>query len=492
MEKRKYGLFIGGDWVEAESGETFVSAFPATGEVVAELAKAGEADVDRAVKAARTAFEDGKWPKLSATERGRLLRKVAQGIQDRLEEFARLETLDTGKPIRDSLRIDIPMVVDVFDYYGGLADKIMGETIPVPGNFLDFTLREPVGVAGLIVPWNYPLFLASWKIAPALAAGCTVVVKPASLTPQTVLELANVMNEVGVPPGVYNVITGPGSEVGAALVEHPGVDKVALTGETQTGKLVMEMASKGVKSISLELGGKSPNIVFEDASMDEAVRGALFGIFMNQGEVCCAGSRLLLQESIKEEFLGKLVEMARGIRLGHPLERETQFGPLVSQEQLEKVEGYVESGLEEGAQLLTGGKRPQGEAFSKGFYYEPTVFSEVKPHMKIAQEEIFGPVLSVITFKDEKEAISIANDTIYGLAAGIWTRDVKRAFRVAKAIKAGNIWINTYNMLPPQAPFGGYKMSGIGRELGIHVISLYTEVKNIMVYLGKGGVKWFG
>ena len=485
-------LFINGEFVDSAGETTLESINPANSEVIAKVAEAREADIDKAVQAARRAFEEGSWPKMSATDRGRLLRRIADLIQEGRGELARLETMDVGKPIRDSSRVDLPLVVDCFEYFAGMADKVMGETIPVPGKFLNFTLREPVGVVGQIIPWNYPLLMAAWKMAPALAAGCTVVLKPAEQTPVTALELAKICQEAEVPPGVVNICPGFGEPAGAALASHPDVDKVAFTGSTAVGKLIMEMGAKNVKRVSLELGGKSPNIVLDDADLEEAVPGALFAIFLNSGQVCAAGSRLFVHEKIYDTFMERFLEGAKNIKLGDPLDKETQLGPLVSAEQLEKVETYVQIGQEEGAKLVLGGKRPDNPALAKGFYFEPTVFVDVDYRMRIAQEEIFGPVVVVIRFSDDRELIKMANSTIYGLAAGIWTTNVKRAVNLAKAIKAGNIWVNTYNMIPNQAPFGGFKQSGVGREMSRHVMDLYTEVKNVMVYLGKGGVRWFG
>jgi len=485
-------LFINGEFVDSAGETTLESINPANSEVIAKVAEAREADIDKAVQAARRAFEEGSWPKMSATDRGRLLRRIADLIQEGRGELARLETMDVGKPIRDSSRVDLPLVVDCFEYFAGMADKVMGETIPVPGKFLNFTLREPVGVVGQIIPWNYPLLMAAWKMAPALAAGCTVVLKPAEQTPITALELAKICQEAEVPPGVVNICPGFGEPAGAALASHPDVDKVAFTGSTAVGKLIMEMGAKNVKRVSLELGGKSPNIVLDDADLEEAVPGALFAIFLNSGQVCAAGSRLFVHEKIYDTFMERFLEGAKNIKLGDPLDKETQLGPMVSAEQLEKVETYVQIGQEEGAKLVLGGKRPDNPALAKGFYFEPTVFVDVDYRMRIAQEEIFGPVVVVIRFSDDRELIKMANSTIYGLAAGIWTTNVKRAVNLAKAIKAGNIWVNTYNMIPNQAPFGGFKQSGVGREMSRHVMDLYTEVKNVMVYLGKGGVRWFG
>lgn len=484
MSILKYQLFIGGGWVDAVSGKTFKSYNPATGEVLAEVAEAGPADIDRAVAAARRAFDQGPWHGMIASERGRIIYRIGELLRERAEELARLETMDNGRPIGEIRAVDVPRAIDCFEYYAGLATKIMGETIPLPGNFLDFTLREPIGVVGQIIPWNFPLLMAAWKVAPALAAGCTVILKPSRQTSCTALELARIGQEAGLPDGVLNVCPGPGQTAGVALASHPDVDKVAFTGETATGREIMRMASGNIKDISLELGGKSPNIVFDDADFDLALARTLRGIFFAQGHNCSAGSRLLLQEGVYDLFLERLVERAQAIQVGDPLKDDTQMGAINSKEQLEKVERYVQIGLDEGARLLCGGKRPDDPWLSKGCFYLPTIFADVDNRMRIAQEEIFGPVLAVIRFKDDDEAIRIANDVIYGLAAAVWTRDINRAIYMAKRIRAGYIWVNAYGGVYNEAPFGGYKQSGIGRELGVHAMELYTQVKNVSVYLG--------
>ena len=489
---QKYQLFIDGQWVDAESGKTFVTPNPATGETLAEVAEADKADIDKAVAAARRAF-DGKWSKLSARDRGRLLYKLSQLIEQKSAELAAIETADNGKPIKESLYVDIPQVVENFEYFAGWATKIEGETIPVPGKMFNYTLREPIGVCGQIIPWNFPLLMAAWKLAPALAAGNTVVLKPAEQTPVGAMELAKLIQEAGFPEGVVNIVPGYGETAGAALASHPGIDKIAFTGSTDVGKLIAKAAADNLTKVSLELGGKAPNIVFADSNLDQAVAGAMMGIFYNQGQVCCAGSRLFVEESVKDEFLSKLTEKADKIAVGDPMDKSTQMGPQVSEEQLNRIKGYVDIAREEGAAVVTGGTSPQLEgAFQKGYFFRPTIFSDVNNKMRVAQEEIFGPVVSVISFKDEDDLIKQANDTIYGLSAGIWTQDITRAHRFAREIKAGVVWINTYNMFNAASPFGGYKQSGYGREMGRHALDLYTQVKSVWVDLSGRPIGWFG
>ncbi|OLE50924.1 MAG: betaine-aldehyde dehydrogenase [Acidobacteria bacterium 13_1_20CM_3_53_8] len=491
-EPRKYQLFIDGKFVDAESGKTFATPNPATGEPLAEVAEADKADIEKAVAAARRAFE-GKWGRMSARERGRLLFKLAQLIEENAKELAELETADNGKPIRESLYIDLPQVVENFEYFAGFATKIEGETIPVSGQFLNYTLREPVGVCGQIIPWNFPLLMAAWKLAPALAAGNTVVLKPAEQTPVGAMELARLIQEAGFPDGVVNIVPGFGETAGAALASHPDIDKIAFTGSTEVGKLIAKAAADNLTKVSLELGGKAPNIVFADADIEQAVNGAMMGIFFNQGQVCCAGSRLFLDERVKDEFLEKFKEKAEKVKVGDPSDKATQMGPQVSSEQLERIKSYVGVARAEGATVFVGGESPVlDEKFQKGYFFQPTIFSEVKNQMRVAQEEIFGPVSCVITFKDEEDLIRQANETIYGLSAGIWTRDITRAHRFAREIKAGVVWINTYNMFNAASPFGGYKQSGYGREMGKHAIDLYTQVKSVWVDLSGKPIGWFG
>ena len=454
---------------------------PATEEVIATVASADKNDVDEAVKAARAAL-NGPWGKMSARERGRLVSKLADRLLEKADEVARLETLHNGKPIFESRQIEIPAAAECFEYYAGWADKIQGETIPVKGNYLTYTLREPVGVVAAIVPWNFPLLLASWKVAPALACGNTVIVKPATQTPLTALALADLANEAGIPPGVINVITGQGRDIGPAIVGHPGIDKIAFTGDTKTGKEIMRGAADTLKRITLELGGKSPNIVFADADLESAVRGATTGIFYGKGEVCAAGSRLLVDNRIKSEFLDKVVARTKKLVPGDPMDPKTRLGAISSKGQMESVLRYIDIARKEGATLVAGGNRTD-IGTGKGFFLEPTVFADVTPEMTIAREEIFGPVLAAIEFADVDEAIARANDSDYGLAAAVWTRDIKKAHYVAKRLKAGTVWVNTYNVYDTAAPFGGYKQSGFGREMGMHALEHYTQVKTVWVDL---------
>jgi acyl-CoA reductase-like NAD-dependent aldehyde dehydrogenase len=476
-------LFIGGEWVEAASGETFETINPTTGEPLARVAQGGEADVDRAVRSARLAFESGAWPVMDARKRGRLLHRIADVLEERADELARLETLDNGKPLKEARMIDIKESIDCFRYYAGWADKLAGDVIPVPGPYLNYTRREPVGVCGQIIPWNYPLQMAAWKVAPALACGNTVVLKPAEQTPLTALELARAAHDAGLPEGVLNVVTGFGETAGAALVRHPDVDKIAFTGSTEVGKIIQREAAGTLKKVSLELGGKSPNIVLADADLDAAVRGATMAIFYNTGQACTAGSRLLVEESVRDEFVEKLVKRAASYVPGDPLDPRTRLGPLVSREQLERVMGYIEKGKSEGADLVLGGTRGEVEG-KNGYFLNPTIFDRVTPEMTIAREEIFGPVLAITTFKDLDEAVELGNKTEYGLAAAVWTKDVKKAHRAAHALRAGTVWINMYHALDTGSPFGGYKQSGYGRELGRYALDLYTQVKSVWVNLG--------
>ncbi|HEU4926690.1 MAG TPA: aldehyde dehydrogenase family protein [Vicinamibacterales bacterium] len=481
MTKDSKRLFINNEWRPSSSGRTMPVVNPATEEVIAEVPSADRGDVDLAVAAARAALA-GPWSKLSARERGRLVRRLGERLMERADDVARLETLHNGKPISESRQIEIPAAAECFEYYGGWSDKVMGETIPVKGNHLTYTLREPVGVVAAIVPWNFPLLLAAWKIAPALACGNVVIVKPASQTPLTALALGELAMEAGFPPGVLNVVTGAGSIVGQALVEHPGIDKIAFTGDTSTGRSIMRGAADTLKKITLELGGKSPNIVLADADIDAAIRGATIGIFYGKGEVCAAGSRLLVDRSIKDEFLDKLAARAKKMVPGDPLDPKTRYGAISSRKQLDTVLRYIESGKTEGATLLAGGARAD-IGTGKGYFVQPTVFSDVKPSMTISREEIFGPVLAAIDFADLDEAIATANDTPYGLAAGVWTRDIKKAHYVARQLQAGTVWVNTYNVYDTAAPFGGYKQSGFGREMSAHALEHYTQVKSVWVDL---------
>ena len=473
-------LFIDGKWVDSVSGKTFDTLNPATEEVITSIAEGDKADIDLAVTAARKAFEDGPWRYFDARERGKILLKIMELIEKNTEELALLDTLDNGKPISETTNADLPLVTDCFLYYAGWADKIHGETIPVRGEYFNYTMREPVGVVGQIIPWNFPLLMAAWKIAPALACGNTVILKPAEQTPLTALRLGEICQEAGLPDGVLNIVPGYGPTAGAALAEHMDVDKIAFTGEYTTGRIIMQAASRNLKRISLELGGKSPNIVFADSDIDSAVAGAMTGIFFNQGEVCCAGSRLFLEKSIHEEFVEKLSNKAANMCVGDPEDVGTQMGAQVSKEQFDKILGYIDTGKQEGAKLVTGGERC-GE---RGYFIKPTVFDAVNNNMKIAREEIFGPVVSVISFNEISEVVKQGNMSIYGLAAAVWTRDINKAHRLARDLKAGTIWINTYNAFDAASPFGGFKQSGFGRELGVHALELYTQVKSVWINLG--------
>jgi len=476
----KTDLFINNEWRAATSGKRFPVENPATEEVLAEVSAGDAADVDNAVRAAKTCFESAAWRDLSARKRGRMLFKAADLLEARLDEVARLETAQNGKTLFES-KIEIGMTINTLRYYAGWADKIVGDTLPVEGPFFTYTLREPVGVVGAIVPWNFPLNIASWKFAPALAAGCTVVLKPASETPLTALLFAEIALEAGLPAGAFNVVTGGGSTAGAALVRHPDVDKISFTGSTEVGRQIMKMAADTNKRVTLELGGKSPNIIFADADLKAAVRGAQTGIFYGKGEVCAAGSRLLVEKSVHQQVVEQLAEGAKKMTPGDPLDKNTRLGALVSKKQQETVLSYIKKGVDEGAKLVAGGKaaKPNG----KGYYVEATVFDDVQPDMTIAREEIFGPVLAVLTFDDVEQGVKLANQTIYGLAAGIWTKDIQKAHRAAKAIRAGTVWINSYNFYDSGAPFGGFKASGFGRDLGREALDGYLETKTVWVAL---------
>ena len=473
-------LFINNEWRPAASGKRFPVENPATEEVIAAVALGDAADVDNAVLAARTCFESDAWRGLSARKRGRLLTKAADLLEARLDELARLETAHNGKTLFES-KVELTMTVNTLRYYGGWADKITGDTLPVDGPFFCYTLREPVGVVGAIVPWNFPLNIASWKFAPALAAGCTIVLKPASETPLTALAMAELMLEAGVPAGAFNVVPGGGSTAGAALVRHPDVDKISFTGSTEVGRQIMKMAADSNKRVTLELGGKSPNVIFADADISAAVKGAQTGIFYGKGEVCAAGSRLLVEDRVHDQVVEQLAAGARKITPGDPLDKNTRLGALVSRKQQESVLSYIKKGVDEGAALVAGGKavKPNG----KGYYVEATVFDGVTPEMTIAREEIFGPVLAVLTFKDFEDGVKLANRSMYGLAAGIWTKDIQKAHRAARAIRAGTVWINSYNFYDSGAPFGGFKASGFGRDLGRDALDGYLETKTVWVGL---------
>jgi aldehyde dehydrogenase (NAD+) len=474
-------LFIGGKWIDSASGKTFPTINPATGEVICQVAEGDKADVDKAVKAARKAFEDGSpWRKMNASDRGRVLHRLADLIEKNQEELAALETLDNGKPYRDSYNVDLPATIKCYRYYAGWADKIHGKTIPVEGRYFCYTRHEPVGVVGQIIPWNFPLLMQAWKWGPALATGCTIVLKPAEQTPLTALRVAALAQEAGVPDGVVNVVPGYGPTAGAAVSSHMDIDKVAFTGEYLTGQIVMEAAAKSnLKRVSLELGGKSPNVVFADADLDAAVDGAYLALFFNQGQCCCAGSRLFVEEKVHADFVQKLVKKAKSQKVGDPFDPNTTQGPQVSQEQFDRIMGYIDAGKKEGAKLMTGGKR----CGDRGYFIEPTVFDNVTDNMKIAKEEIFGPVMNVLKFKDVDEVIHRGNETFYGLAAAVWTKDITKAHRLANGLRAGTVWVNCYDVFDAAAPFGGFKMSGFGRELGEYALELYTEVKTVYVSL---------
>jgi betaine-aldehyde dehydrogenase len=482
-----YQMLIDGEWVAAAGGKTFDVMNPATAQVMAKAPEAGAADVDKAVKAARRAFAGG-WRDATAQERGRVLFRLAQKMRDELPRLAELETRNSGKPIVES-EYDLADVATCFEYYGGLATKIHGEVLPVPDNAVSLALREPLGVAGQIIPWNYPLLMAAWKIAPALCAGCSMVIKPAEQTPLTLLEFARFFEECGVPKGVVNVVTGFGA-TGAAIVAHADVDKIAFTGSLEVGKLIMKNAADSLKKVSLELGGKSPNIFFADADFEAAVDGALFGVFINQGEVCSAGSRVLVQRPIYKKMLDAMVAKAKTIKLGPGLERDTKMGPVVSREQLERVMRYQEIGKQE-AKLAVGGGRPAAKELQAGYYVEPTIFYDVDNSATIAREEIFGPVMSVIPFDDEAEALRIANDTPYGLAAAVWSRDIFKCFRMVRRLQAGIVWVNHMQPTYVEAPWGGYKMSGIGRELGPWGAEEYLQIKQVHINLGEAPIGWY-
>ncbi|MFO0837998.1 MAG: aldehyde dehydrogenase family protein [Phycisphaerae bacterium] len=473
-------LLINGEWQDAASGKTFETINPATEEVITRVAEGDSIDIDRAVAAARRAFDDGPWTKMSASERGRLIYKLADLIEANRKELAALETLDNGKPLGESTKADLPLTVACYRYFAGWADKVQGKTIPVNGPYFCYTRHEPVGVAAQIIPWNFPLLMQAWKLGPALAAGCTVVLKPAEQTPLTALRVGELLMEAGFPPGVVNIVPGFGPTAGQAAARHMDVDKVAFTGSTEVGHLVMKYAAESnLKRVTLELGGKSPNIVFADTDVDAAVEGAYFGLFFNQGQCCVAGSRLFVEERIHDEFAAKIVEKARGKRVGDPFARETAQGPQVDKEQFQKVMGFIDAGRKEGANLAHGGNR----VGQKGYFIEPTVFTNVKDEMKIAREEIFGPVMSIIKFKDIDEVVQRANRTMYGLAAAVWTRDISKAHAIANRVRAGTVWVNCYDVFDAAAPFGGFKQSGIGRELGEYGLANYTEVKTVTVKL---------
>lgn len=479
-EIRQTGILIGDEWRPSVSGKTFETVNPATEEVICNVAEGDKEDIDLAVHAARAAFESGPWSKMDARDRGRLLNRLADLMEDNLDELAALETLDNGKPINDARAADLPLSIDCLRYYAGWADKVHGDTIPVRGDYFCYTRREPVGVCGQIIPWNFPILMTAWKWGPALATGNTIVMKPAEQTPLTCLRLGELALEAGIPPGVINIVPGYGPTAGGAIVDHPLVDKVAFTGSSETGQIIMRAAASTLKRTTLELGGKSPNIVFADADLDAAITGAEFGLFFNQGQCCCAGSRLFVEDSVHDEFVERVVARASERVLGNPFESTTTQGPQVDKVQFDKIMGYIDSGREQGANCVTGGIR-KGD---QGFYVEPTVFTDVNDDMKIAQEEIFGPVMSILKFSDIADVVKRANTTTFGLAAAVWTKDVSKAHQVAASMRAGTVWINCYDVFDAAAPFGGFKMSGIGRECGEAGLHNYTELKTVTMSLG--------
>jgi len=473
-------LLINNRWVDSVRGKTFPTVNPSTGEEISQIAEGDAADVDLAVKAARHAFERGPWRRMAAAERGRLLNKLADLIEQHADELARLESLDNGKPYQVAKAADLPLTIACYRYYAGWADKVQGKTIPIAGNYFCYTRLEPVGVVGQIIPWNFPLLMQAWKLGPALACGNTVVLKPAEQTPLTALRVGELILEAGFPEGVVNIVPGYGPTAGQAIARHMDVDKVAFTGSTEVGHLIMEAAAQtNLKRVTLELGGKSPNIVFADADLDAAIEGSHFALFFNQGQCCCAGSRLFVERKVYDEFVGRSVERAKRRTVGDPFDPKTEQGPQVDDAQFEKVMGYIDAGKREGAKMLCGGTR----VGDRGYFIEPTVFADVKDNMKIAQEEIFGPVMSIIPFESIDDVVNRANNTLYGLAAAVWTKDVSKALAIANNVRAGTVWVNCYDVFDAAAPFGGFKQSGMGRELGEYGLQQYTEVKTVTVAL---------
>jgi aldehyde dehydrogenase (NAD+) len=472
-------MLIDGKWQDSRSGKTFSTINPATEEIIAEVAEGDSADIDLAVKAARKAFDTGPWRKMDARDRGRLIYKLADLIEANFDELAELETLDNGKPISESRAADLPLVIDCLRYYAGWADKIPGQTLPIRGNYLCYTKREPVGVVGQIIPWNFPMLMVAWKWGPALATGCTIVMKPAEQTPLTCLRLGELALQAGFPAGVINIVPGYGETAGDALVQHKGVDKIAFTGSTEVGQIIMRNAAGSLKRVTLELGGKSPNIVFADADIDAAIKGAMVGMYLNQGQCCCAGSRLFVEEKAYDRMVEGLAKASESRKLGDPFDSATEQGPQVDKTQFDRIMSYIDSGREQGARCVTGGAR-HGD---KGYFIKPTIFADVRDEMKIAVEEIFGPVLTVLKFKDIDEVVQRANATDYGLAAAVWTRDIGKAHTIANRVRAGTVWINCYDVFDAAAPFGGFKQSGIGRELGEKALDNYTELKTVTVAL---------
>jgi len=476
-------MLINGKWVNAVSGKTFPTYNPATGEVLAQVAEGDREDINQAVKAARDAFDNGPWRRTTASERGRLIWKLADLLEQHTEEFGYLESLDNGKPLAIAKVADVPLAVDLFRYMAGWATKVEGNTIPISsggGKYFAYTLREPVGVVGQIIPWNFPLLMAAWKLGPALATGCTVVLKPAEQTPLSALRLGELIQEAGFPDGVVNIVPGYGETAGAALAAHPDVDKIAFTGSTEVGRLIVHAAAGNLKKVSLELGGKSPNVVFKDADLDAAIPGSASAIFFNHGQCCCAGSRLYVEKAVYDQVVEGVAANAKKIRVGSGLDPKTQMGPLVSEEQLNRVCGYLEAGFAEGARAVVGGHK----AGDRGYFVEPTVLVDTRESMKVVKEEIFGPVVTAMPFTDPEEIIPRANNSDYGLAAAVWTRDISKAHRMAELLRAGTVWINCYNIFDAALPFGGYKQSGWGREMGHDVLNLYTQTKAVCAKIG--------
>lgn len=485
----RHQLFIAGRFVDAESGETLATLNPHDNSTIAEVALAGAADVDKAVAAATRAFP--AWSRMAAADRGRILLRLADLIEANADELARLESLDTGHPIKDSRALDVPRTAACFRYFGGMADKFQGDVVPVEAGFLNYLMREPVGVVGQVVPWNFPLMFTSWKMGPALAAGNTIVLKPSEITPLSTLKIAELMSEAGLPDGVVNIVPGYGHVAGQALAEHPGVSKIAFTGSTGTGRRIVQASASNLKKVQLELGGKGANIVFDDANLAAAVNGSAWAIFHNQGQACIAGSRLMLHERIADEFLERFATLAKSIRLGNPLEATTEMGPLTSALHRDRVLAYVDVAREQGGALIAGGRAPQAEALARGCYVEPTIVRAKTAQDRIAQEEVFGPFVTVLTFKDDAEAMQIANSTVYGLGSGLWTSNLQRAHRFARELRAGMVWINSYKRVNPGSPFGGVGESGYGREMGFDAMREYTQVKSVWVNVDAQIPPWY-